>query len=412
MVTDSGSVFAFAASMVLGAVTGVIADRVWHRATAYSAGRPQAAFDRFKSVRTDAHVFSLVTEAIRPLYESLGHRLLSLRSGDYPCIVFRAEQDEPDQLLLSLAPFRDESEVMALGDDSYRKAIGKTLAKPLFDGGVYPLVTLDPEGPKLRCRYSEQGYFAVLDTCVSLEYEAFLAASRCRSGVLRPEKLKLRQKLHASVPDPVLSGSARVCGIGGSTVLVYWDGTDYRAIVPQRSSSGVAASQGLFAVAPTFMVQALHGSAHEEYSISYNVKREFCEELQDLHLADTVDPQTVKQSDCFGRLEKMLGDSTRATHIALGVAVNLLELRADACTLLLIHDQTWVQTLRLSDEFSTHRQFLNTPRVHDLLSALELTGLPYAPHEIVPACAGALWMALRTLQERPELLVKHTTTHD
>jgi hypothetical protein len=410
-VTGIGSALAFTATMLLGAVTGVIADRVWQRTTDWWTGRAEAALDRFRRARADANTFSMVTEALKRPYESMGHNLLSLKSGLYPCVVFRAHQDDPDVLLSPLVATESTSFGSCFSDESYRKVIERTLSRPLFDGGVYPLVDLDPDGPLMSCRYSEQGYFDVLDTCVSLEYEAFLAAARSRSGVLKWDRLKLRQTLHAAVPDPVLSGGGRVSGIGGSTVLVYWDGTDYRTVVPQRSRAGVAASQGLFAVVPTFMVQALHGSAHTEYSISYNVKREFCEELQDLHLSDTVDPQTVKQSECFQRLEGMLSDPARATHLALGVAVNLLELRADACTLLLIHDKTWVQSLRLSDEFSTHRQFLNTPRVHELLASLDTAGLPYAPHEIVPACAGALWMALRTLQDRPELLIMDGAAH-
>jgi hypothetical protein len=246
----------------------------------------------------------------------------------------------------------------------------------------------------------------MLDSCEALEYEVLSAVPLRipRGPTLRwvverlvTRRLRLRNRVHARVRDPILEGTARMVGVGGSIVTVYLssDGK-YRILVPKRSDDVVAGQKGLYAVVPTFIVEAAHAITgdHSCYSIEENVIQECDEELLDHRRPTGASSSGGREHVLRGMLR-----NGKAYLVPLGIAVNLLNLRPDVCCLLVIDDQNFIESVSLSPEFSREGRDRSHLPVKSHLDALAEEKLLFEPHEIAPACAGALWLALNRIRE-------------
>ena len=228
-------------------------------------------------------------------------------------------------------------------------------------------MTRDERGrPRLDCKLGT--YYHSLSTSEILDAElseAYAAWPDARPEATWP-RLERRAWLHERVADPVADGRHRSAAIGVSTLTIVrvrnrsFDG--YKLFLSPRSVT-VAVQRRRYHVVPSGMFQPFIPAEstdllQRQFSVAATVVREFVEELYGVHELETgdgrVDPDAI-----FHRREAQLLDSMlKAGDAALlytGVAVNLLALRHEICTVLVIEDPRWYERecgeLRICDEY-------------------------------------------------------------
>lgn len=221
-------------------------------------------------------------------------------------------------------------------------------------------------GLTMHCKMGT--YFHSLATSESLADELLEAYSAWPEST--PEegrsRLKRRSWLHERVLDPVTDGAHRSAAIGVSTLVVVrvrqtgFDG--YKMFISPRSTR-VATSQRRYHVVPSGMFQPFiadesGASMRRQFSVGATVLREFVEELYGVEELETgdgrIDPEAIYRRPEAKLITSMLA-SGAARLLYTGMAVNLLALRPEICTLLVIEDPTWSETesgeIRLCSEY-------------------------------------------------------------
>ena len=165
-------------------------------------------------------------------------------------------------------------------------------------------------------------------------------------------KVERRSWLHGRVADPVIDGGHRSSAIGVSTLTVVrvrrtgFDG--YKMFISPRSTR-VSTSRRRYHVIPSGMFQPFisdgsPGSLRAQFSVRATVVREFVEELygvEELETGDgSIDPEAIYRRREAKVLAGML-ESGEARLLYTGMAVNLLALRPEVCTLIVIDDPRW-----------------------------------------------------------------------
>ncbi|MGH2732465.1 MAG: hypothetical protein ACRDJG_05945 [Actinomycetota bacterium] len=223
-----------------------------------------------------------------------------------------------------------------------------------------------PDGVRFHCKLGT--YFHSLSTSESLAAEVMETYSAWPD--YEPEegwdKLEGRRWLHDRVADPVADGRHRSGAIGISTLTVVrvrrrgFDG--YKMFLSPRSMT-VATQRRRYHVIPSGMFQPFIADESSEvlrsqFSVYTTVVREFVEELYGVEELETGDGR-VDHNAIYGRREaQVLADMLKTGDAKLlytGVAVNLLALRPEICTLLIIDDPAWYEDessqLRICDEY-------------------------------------------------------------
>ncbi len=220
--------------------------------------------------------------------------------------------------------------------------------------------------PKLLCKMGT--YFHSLATSESLSDEILDAYAAWPD--YSPEeawpKLERRAWLHERVADPVADGSHRSSAVGVSTLTIVrvsrrdFDG--YKMFISPRSTR-VSTSRRRYHVIPSGMFQPFvsdgsPGSLRAQFSVQATVVREFIEELygvEELETGDgSIDPEAIYRRPEAKLLEGML-TSGETRLFFTGIAVNLLALRPEVCTLMVIDDPRWFEDecgeIRLCGEY-------------------------------------------------------------
>jgi transcriptional regulator with XRE-family HTH domain len=179
-------------------------------------------------------------------------------------------------------------------------------------------------------------------------------------------RLERRAWLHECVPDPVADGRYRSTALGVSTLTIVrvrnrtFDG--YKMFLSPRSVT-VATKRRSYHVVPSGMFQPfIPGDSSDllqgQFSVSGTVMREFVEELYGVEELETgdgrVDPEAIYRRREVQLLSGML-EAGDAALLYSGVAVNMLALRPEICTVLIIDDSRWYERecgeLRICDEY-------------------------------------------------------------
>lgn len=277
------------------------------------------------------------------------YQLLKGGSERFPVVTFSApaeQRREVDSVLGNLSSSVREQEELVVDDERYLRLV-RGVDRTLWNGPTYVMERLTLK-PRLQVDCALGWYFDSLRSCDSLEWELLKALGkghRRRKGGLSglSKELSLRRRLHKIVDDPVRSGHGRSAALACSTLVVFNDGREWRVLLRQRSST-VAVHRQLYHVIPSFMMQPLMSSYEREYSVVHNVLREFGEELFDID--ELVRDEGHVAFDWFyeqppvRHLRELL-DSGEAQLLLTGLAVNLLNLRPEICTLLLIFTPDW-----------------------------------------------------------------------
>jgi hypothetical protein len=151
------------------------------------------------------------------------------------------------------------------------------------------------------------------------------------------------------------SSSGRSSAIAVSTLLVFNEGHEYRYFARRRSPH-VFVHSGLYHVVPSFMFQPMTGVNQQklEYDIIHNVLREYSEEVfsrTDVGKADAADNYNYFYNFPEVKMIKEMLDTGSARLFVSGIALNLLNLRPEILTLLIIHDAKWFKDLKSDIKF-------------------------------------------------------------
>lgn len=198
--------------------------------------------------------------------------------------------------------------------------------------------------PKIDGRFG--WYYDNLLTQYALEWELrkYLASVGPKPLQALPRsELPLRKALSEKVTDPLRSGEGRVASITVSTLVVFPrpNKDDYHCIVSKRSSA-VAVSAHMLHVAPAGMFEAANRS--DKWSVEENVFRELLEEAYGEQEQSTPqettthDPMYAKEP--ILTLQRLMQDDL-AFHSVSGICVDLLNLRTEICTVLLVLDEAF-----------------------------------------------------------------------
>ena len=219
---------------------------------------------------------------------------------------------------------------------------------------------------QLNCKLGT--YFHSLSTSECLDPELLEAYAAWPDSKLSTvwARLDRRAWLHERVLDPVVDGRYRSAAIGVSTLTVVrvrnrgFDG--YKIFLSPRSVT-VATQRRRYHVVPSGMFQPFIPSEsgdllRSQFSVSETVMREFVEELYGVEELETGDGRVDPRAIYRRREARLLSDMLGAGDAALlysGLAVNLLALRPEICTVLVVDDPQWYDRecseLRICDEY-------------------------------------------------------------
>lgn len=301
------------------------------------------------------------------LYEFLkwkydGYPILEWCQNIYPVIVFPAPNHQQYNVNSALSyPLIEEGlEPEAFADrDPTARVLLEGVGVPIENRLTYTMTQLNTNGAlKLTCALGY--YYYALDTCYSLEWEILSNLGKLgghdKDDFKRfDEQLKLRKKLHAKVNDPIVDGSGRSAMIGISTLIAYNDNGKFRLWLRRRSKSDVAIHGGFAHVVPSFIFQPVIPSLQDEFNIPLNIFREYLEELFDRPEPEAGQEATYNYFYGDPRMQylHMLLGRQEAVLLFTGVAIDLLSLRPEICTLL------WIKT---SEWFNRHSSSADTNR--------------------------------------------------
>lgn len=310
-------------------------------------------------------------------------RLLSRAGRLYPAVCYRASQADVESVLgaLDAAP--------AVGTSENTVSRLALLVDPrLTNGHLYVMRRFSLQ-PRLTLDCAAGRYFGMLDTCSAIEVElraAILDGNR-QPGVL-DAKLRLRNTAHAAAGgDPITNGVGRDAAIGLSMLVACRTGDGYQMRLAQRGEGGLGLGCGQLHVVPSGMFDFM--DVRSDYHVRAKLREEYAEEL-----FSTADP-ALEYLDALLR-------TGGAQLLFTGVAMDLLNLRPEICTLLVIHTREWYEQARqarLNDEFlpeTVTSGFRGWVRLASDEVMIQEAGL--VPERMIPPGAAAFWMGVDVLR--------------
>lgn len=254
-----------------------------------------------------------------------------------------AQVADVDSLLDPTLP-RTETRDFAVYDYSYLHNLQNSKSG-LYDGATFTLKHIR-EKPLLRLRGAIGRYFDMLATCAAFEHELRDAAAE--GGMRAPARTTFHRQ---AAPQTALThGLKRSAAIGIGTLTVCRQPAGYRAILARRSQQTVFDS-GLFHVLPAMMFQPTTSDfAHpQEWSIKHQILREVLEELFNMpeeHAPPRWD--FFYEHPALLYLQRLMAEGKAGLYLT-GLSLNLLTLRPEINTLLLIHDPQWHARITAAD---------------------------------------------------------------
>lgn len=271
-----------------------------------------------------------------------------------------------------------------------------------------------------RIDYREGRYFEMLVSSDALADELLVTLGQQPDRRVGLGELPRRAWVHEhSDGDPILDGSRRAGAISTATVVLFRPrpGAPFHTLLVPRSRD-VATHRFQAHVAPS----GIFAPDDEEPAPSAraSILREYAEELFDRteHQEQAAGHLNVTELSEVRRLQDAL-DAGRAELLYTGVSVNLLSLRPEICTLLLVHDPDWWaderrpaeaagQPMKLAWEYAVGDTMGALPDGRNFIGMLPFDdareplprGDQLDPEWLVPNAAAALALALPVARSR------------
>lgn len=267
------------------------------------------------------------------------------RGMDHPVTVYypsAAQVRDVDSLLDPWLP-QPEERHFAVYDYSYLHDLQNS--KPgLFNGTTFTLKQIRRNPLQLRGQIGS--YYDMLATCAAFEHELHDAVE---AGLLRAPNRSTYHR-YVAPADALLRGEKRSAAIGIGTLIVFNDGETYRALLARRSEA-TAFDSNMYHVLPAMMFAPTTADFADprEWSARHQILRELLEEL--FGLPEAIDPPRwdyFYEHHALRYLLKLM-DCGVAQLRATGIILNLLTLRPEISTLLLIHDPAWYARISAAD---------------------------------------------------------------
>lgn len=193
--------------------------------------------------RTDLLLFLKWRYSSEPILEKCGHT--------YPVAVYPAPKSQWEDLESSLKlPLIKEEHQLSINSAEYWDLVnslkpGKGLThSKTIDTRTYTMQSLLVQGQlQLECGLGH--YSKSYLSCEVLEWEVRSKIRQLKGNSEKEfenfyKKLRLRKKLHESVPNPVRDGTGRSPAVGISVLIAYNDNGTFRLLTQRRSSKGVS----------------------------------------------------------------------------------------------------------------------------------------------------------------------------
>ncbi len=314
----------------------------------------------------------------------------------HPVTVFYPSESQINDVDSLLDPWRPAPEERDFAAYDYSYLHDLQNSKPgLYNGSTFTLKRIRHDPLQLRGQIG--GYYDMLATCAALERELRAAAE---VGLLRAP-VRATYHRHVTPQAALRRGDKRSAAIGIGTLIVFNDGETYRAILARRSDA-TAFDSNMFHVLPAMMFQPTTADFADgrEWSVKHQILRELLEEV--FGLPEVIRPQRwdfFYDQPALQYLLRLL-ESEKALLCATGVILNLLTLRPEISTLLLIHDPAWYARVSAADSdmpFVTAAETLGDSVVMAPITTDEdfLSCFPPDLHLSMPAQATAtLWLGI------------------
>jgi hypothetical protein len=312
-----------------------------------------------------------------------GERLLARAGHVYPVVCYRARQTDVESVLGAL----DETPPASANEDAVSR-LGLLVDPGLTEGDVYVMRRFST-GARLTVDCGLGRYFGMLDTCSAIEVElrAAICAGECDPAAL-DAKLPLRKAAHAAAGgDPIACGAGRDAAVGLSMLVACRVNDGYRMRLARRGNRGLGLGAGQLHVVPSGMFDFV--DARRDYNVRAKLREEYAEEL------------FGNSAVVLDELDRLLATGG-ARLLLTGVAMDLLNLRPEICTLLIIDAPDWFErarAARLNDEFLSETAAggftgwvqLNSDEA--MIREADLT-----PARMIPPGAAAFWMGVDELR--------------
>jgi hypothetical protein len=310
-------------------------------------------------------------------------RLLTRAGRPYPAVCYPSRQPDVESVLGAL----DVAPAVGTSENAVSR-LGLLVDPRLTNGHLYVMRRFSPQA-RLTMDCGLGRYFGMLDTSSAIEIElreAILDGARQPSAL--DAKLPLRHAAHAAAGgDPITSGVGRDAAIGLSMLVAGRTERGYQMRLAQRGDGGLGLGCGQLHVVPSGMFD-FH-DARRDYHVQAKLREEYSEEL-----FGTVDP-------AMEYLDALLRNND-AQLLFTGVAMDLLNLRPEICTLLVINTPEWFEQARrarLNDEFLPETAaggFNGWVHLASDEAMLQESGL--VPERMIPPGAAAFWMGVDVLR--------------
>lgn len=334
----------------------------------------------------ELETYNLITDYLQRFYDT---SLYQRHHISHPVIQHTPSKEQSydvNSVIGHLTATIPDKETMGFYNYAYLHSLQNS-GRKLFNGTTFALKRLRTN--PLRIDATLGTYYDMIATCIALEAELMDVMS---AKLLR---LPMRSQYHrAFTPQEALtSGKGRSATIGGVMLTVFNHEGIYKAIVSQRTGQHATRPNALHLL-PAFIFQPMNAeNAQEEWTFKHHLYREYLEELVGMEEGAT----TMAEHPALHDLQAMERDG-RAEIRLTGVSMNLLTLRAEISTLMIIHDANWWRDLQ-SGKNGYH---LNTPETQDSLllipiddDEIALANLPDAYYlTMVPQAIPAFWDGL------------------
>ena len=313
-----------------------------------------------------------------------------------------------DQTRIPPAPLERSS---TLTPSEYRKARAfikreYTKGQVKHEGINYCMTRIDPgEPPKIQGVYGR--YYDAILTQYGMEWElhkALLKNGLDGTDSLRvPGTLPLRESVEAC-GNPLYSGAGRCAALATSTLLVFKTSrSDGFFSLIRRRSEHVGVSPGMLHVIPAGMFEARN---YDIWSAENNVWRELLEEVyNDKEESGSAQPDNddrIRQKVPVNLLIEMIGNRS-AEFSVTGICCDLLSLRHEICTILLVDDASFydARPMQLNWEYEAlNWKTLNAGRLLVPLREIDdVLEIAFNTSGVTPTGAACIYLGLNWLQK-------------
>lgn len=342
--------------------------------------------------------YDYYTEYIRKTYEA---ELYQQGGLVHPVAFFPAgaeQQDNVDSILGRIPSDQISQDDLYVYDYAYLHSLQNS-GRTLFNGTTFAFKQLRQK--PLRVEAYIGRYFDMIATCAAFEHELMDAATK------RAIRVPLRKQYHLEVsPQRALThGEGRSATLGCAVLVVFPHEGEYKAILSRRTAAH-ATRPNAYHLLPAFIFQPMAETVREgEWSLRHHIEREWLEELFGMPEGDALN---FDQHPAMQDLQAMYNADLASLHL-VGVSMNMLTLRLEFNTLMLIRDPDWWQrvtapdsAIPLNTEAETRDRLLLLPIASD--SVLKAALPPDVHLNMPPQTIPGLWEGVALARQRLQLI--------